>query len=475
MFVGALDTNRPPRGRRLTIGSGLIGAAAALVEISFVAAMSVVTGTVWHAAVYGDPGDIQAYLGIGALTGLLYTLPFLFRSEYEVDTFLGGRRTLSRLLNVWTYAFFVLAALAFLTKTSEQASRGALVLFFAAGCLTVVASDAILRRIVGRLVLNGWVCPRRLLLVGESAEVARFVERHSRSVTGIEVSATLSLPEALGTTGAVEKAIERARQLGVTDVLILPAGQHPIGEAARLADKFMDLPVAVHLGQLDIAERFPDLEADRIGNARTIALCSAPLGSYQRALKRAFDVLAASLGLVVLAVPLAIVALAIKLDSPGPVFFRQRRRGFNHREFRIWKFRTMSSLDDGANVPQARANDPRVTRVGRVLRKLNIDELPQLINVLAGDMALVGPRPHAVAHDQHYERVIRRYPRRLNVKPGITGWAQVNGFRGLTETDHAMRSRIAHDLYYIDNWSIALDLYIIALTVVSPKAFRNAH
>ena len=179
--------------------------------------------------------------------------------------------------------------------------------------------------------------------------------------------------------------------------------------------------------------------------------------------------------LILLAPLLGLIGLAIRLDSPGPVFFRQRRRGYNSREFQIWKFRTMTTLDDGPVVAQAQLNDVRVTSVGRYLRRFNLDELPQLINVILGDMSLVGPRPHAVAHDKFFENQIASYPRRLNVKPGITGWAQVNGLRGLTDTDEKLRARLEHDLYYIDNWSIGFDLYIIALTVLSPSAYRNAH
>jgi polysaccharide biosynthesis protein PslA len=179
--------------------------------------------------------------------------------------------------------------------------------------------------------------------------------------------------------------------------------------------------------------------------------------------------------LVLLAPVFLAVAALIKWDTRGPVFFRQRRLGFNQREFRIWKFRTMTTMDDGDTIVQARQHDPRVTRVGAFLRRYNIDELPQVVNVLMGQMSLVGPRPHAVAHDRHYERVISRYARRLNVKPGITGWAQIHGFRGATDEDSAMQARVAHDIHYIENWSIALDVYILAMTVLSPKAYRNAH
>ena len=199
-----------------------------------------------------------------------------------------------------------------------------------------------------------------------------------------------------------------------------------------------------------------------------------PLGTFQALTKRVFDIALACIALVLLAPLFLGVAVLIKMDSPGPVFFRQRRRGYNLAEFGIWKFRTMTTLDDGDVVKQATVGDARVTRVGKYLRKYSIDELPQLFNVLRGEMSLVGPRPHAVAHDRFFEKRIAMYPRRLNVKPGITGWAQVNGFRGATETDALMHQRVEHDLYYIDNWSLLLDVYIVILTVISRKTMQNA-
>ena len=481
MLVSALEAGKKDGWRRLSLGAGVVGVVIAASEVASITLVSAFAGAIWHQFAYGHAGEIPAFIDVGILTGILYTLPFLFSSDYRVDHVLARRRTLARILNVWTYAFFALAALAFLTKTTGTASRGGLALFFALGCLTVVLTDAVLRSALKALVVRGLVAPRRLLVIGPESSVANFVEQHSFPETGVAVTVTVVLPDRNAPDGQgtaaddrVDWALDQARSSGINDVLILMDESEKASRGTRIADRFMDLPVAVHLGQISIATQFPRLHVARIGKTRTLALRSAPLNPYQQALKRVFDVVMATLGIVLLSPLFAIVAVLIKLDSPGPVFFRQRRRGFNQREFAIWKFRTMTTMDDGAHVKQAVANDPRVTRIGRTLRRLNIDELPQLINVIRGDMSLVGPRPHAVAHDKHYERVIRRYVRRLNVKPGITGWAQVNGFRGLTETEHAMRSRITHDLYYIDNWSIALDLYIIALTVISPKAFRNA-
>jgi len=185
--------------------------------------------------------------------------------------------------------------------------------------------------------------------------------------------------------------------------------------------------------------------------------------------------MSAGAGLVTLLPLLAIVSLAIKLDSRGPVIFRQSRRGFNGHEFMIWKFRTMTVVENGTVIYQAKRNDERVTRVGRLLRVTSIDELPQLVNVLRGEMSLVGPRPHALAHDDEYGGAIGRYAFRHHVKPGITGWAQVNGFRGETPELDLMMKRIDLDLWYIDNWSFWLDLWIIVRTCFEIVRGRNAY
>jgi lipopolysaccharide/colanic/teichoic acid biosynthesis glycosyltransferase len=172
---------------------------------------------------------------------------------------------------------------------------------------------------------------------------------------------------------------------------------------------------------------------------------------------------------------LVIVAIAIKLDSPGPALFRQRRRGFNGTCFQIYKFRTMSVLEDGPKITQAQYSDSRITRLGKWLRRTSIDELPQLVNVLEGSMSLVGPRPHALAHDTQFDKIVRNYAFRHRVKPGLTGWAQVNGCRGPTPTRKHIERRVQHDLWYIDNWSFALDLSIMLRTIVEVMRSRNAY
>jgi undecaprenyl-phosphate galactose phosphotransferase/putative colanic acid biosynthesis UDP-glucose lipid carrier transferase len=182
--------------------------------------------------------------------------------------------------------------------------------------------------------------------------------------------------------------------------------------------------------------------------------------------KRALDIAVSTLALTVLLPLFATIALLIKFDSKGPVIFRQRRNGFGGREFTIFKFRSMTVMEDGAQIAQAQKNDKRVTRIGRVLRATSLDELPQVVNVLLGHMSIVGPRPHAIAHDDAYSKLISGYAFRHHVKPGITGWAQVMGLRGETAKLELMERRIEMDLWYINNWSIWLDITIILKTFI---------
>jgi exopolysaccharide biosynthesis polyprenyl glycosylphosphotransferase len=211
-----------------------------------------------------------------------------------------------------------------------------------------------------------------------------------------------------------------------------------------------------------------------MGDLRTLQVSRPPLATLDRAIKRGFDVVAATLGLLLLAPLFAFAAIAIKLESPGDVFFRQKRHGYNNTTIDVFKFRTMFVANEDCFV-QAKRKDARVTHVGRMLRRTNIDELPQLLNVLLGDMSIVGPRPHATAHNQMFEGRILPFSRRHNIKPGITGWAQVNGHRGETDTLEKMQRRVEHDLYYIDNWSFLLDIKIILLTLFSKRAYLNAY
>jgi Undecaprenyl-phosphate glucose phosphotransferase len=324
------------------------------------------------------------------------------------------------------------------------------------------------------------------LLVGRRKAVSEFTKRMAAAVPererlGIRFVAVCELPDqgegrsvsVSGLGGALARAAASARALRPDEVVLAGPWDDPdVVETAVHA--FEQLPVAIHLDGGPVLGRFADVHLRRLGGTSTLSVADVPLTPVQVVLKRAFDIAASAIGLVLLSPLFLVIAIAIKRDSHGRVFFRQDRCGFNQETFEIWKFRTMSVEDNGAVIQQAQANDPRITRVGMFLRRTSLDELPQLINVLKGDMSLVGPRPHAVAHDRTFERRIRRYPRRLNMKPGMTGWAQVNGLRGETDTDDKMRRRVEADLYYIDHWSILLDVYILFLTVFSRATYRNA-
>jgi len=212
----------------------------------------------------------------------------------------------------------------------------------------------------------------------------------------------------------------------------------------------------------------------RLGEAICIELQRKPLNAFELALKRVIDIVSAATALIVFSPLLILIAVAIRLDSAGPVLFRQRRRGFNGQQFSILKFRTMSVLEDGQSILQATPDDQRITRLGKLLRRVSIDELPQLWNVLTGSMSLVGPRPHALAHDNEFDKIVRHYAVRNHVKPGLTGWAQVHGCRGPTPTIADVKRRVDLDLWYIDNWSFRLDCLIILRTIFEVVRGRNA-
>ena len=196
-----------------------------------------------------------------------------------------------------------------------------------------------------------------------------------------------------------------------------------------------------------------------------IALWETPFFGVNGWVKRAEDLVLASLILLLVSPVLALIALGVKLSSPGPIIFKQRRYGLDGHEIVVYKFRTMKVCEDGAQVPQATQNDRRVTALGRFLRRTSLDELPQFFNVLQGTMSIVGPRPHAVAHNEYYRRLIPGYMLRHKVRPGLTGWAQVNGWRGETETLDKMEKRVEFDLDYLRRWSLGFDLKIIWLTI----------
>jgi putative colanic acid biosynthesis UDP-glucose lipid carrier transferase len=212
-----------------------------------------------------------------------------------------------------------------------------------------------------------------------------------------------------------------------------------------------------------------------VGNTPVVAVCETPFTGFRGLVKRLSDIVLSSIFLILLAPIMSALAIGVKLSSPGPIIFKQRRYGLDGEEILVYKFRSMTTCDNGTVVKQATKNDQRITPFGAFIRKTSLDELPQFVNVLQGRMSIVGPRPHAVAHNETYRKLIKGYMVRHKVKPGITGWAQVCGYRGETETIDKMEKRIEYDLEYLRNWSLGFDLWIIFRTVAVVVKDKNAY
>ena len=460
--------------RNTAMVRGLFSFAAAFTDIAAIMSTAVLSGVVYHLALFHEYVPLEAFLQVGFIICLLVLAPNAARDEYAIGGYLSLKGHFSRSFVLWNIAFLSALAIGFLTKTSGIFSRGSVLAFYILGFAALAGGRALLVSAVSRAGRSGRVSARRIFLVGPEEELQAFTARYQPWKMGIQIVASAVLrggDEHLADDLALAAA--SARILRPDDVFILaPWSRSDVINAA--VDAFMRVPAAIHLGPERALERFQEAQISRIGPISSLNLVRKPLTMVEVVEKRVFDFTVSALALVALSPLFLIVAALIRLDSPGPVFFLQRRYGFNQQPFKIWKFRSMRVEAEGPGFRQAAEGDERFTRVGRFLRRTNIDELPQLVNVLLGDMSLVGPRPHALAHDQQFDSRIALYARRHNVMPGITGWAQVNGLRGDTGAEGRMQSRVTHDLYYIDHWSLWLDLRILWLTVFSRKAYRNA-
>jgi len=446
---------------------------AALSDAGAILLAAIGSGTLYHMAFYEAAGMFESHVAIGFVALTLFVVPAAVRRDYDATNILSFKSQWPRAFALWNIAFLCMIILGFVTKTSAEASRGTILLFYVTGAVCLAVSRGTLARLVAHQAEFGGVAPRRVFLVGREEEVSRFSEQYEPWRQGMRIIARAILRGSDCLSDDLALASASARMLRPDDVFILA----PWSETATIdacLNAFLRVPASIHLGPERVLDRFSKARLDRFGPILSLNLARKPLGPMDIALKRAMDIALSLVALTALALPLAVVAILIKLETPGPAFFLQRRYGFNQEPFRIIKFRSMSVMEDGPRLEQAKVGDARITRVGRVIRRLSIDELPQLFNVLLGDMSLVGPRPHALAHDRMFERDIALYARRHNVKPGITGWAQVSGFRGETDTTEKMRGRVEHDLHYIDNWSLSLDVKILFLTVFSSKARSNA-
>jgi len=429
----------------------------------------------------------QNYLGATLFTIVFYAGLAEVMGAHDPDVRFSVRQAWGRLLTAWLSTSMFMLTLSFLLKNSEDYSRAWAVgwFFFGGVSLCLVRSMGIgwMRSMKRTGVYN-----QRVAIFGAGSQgnrLARYIMGNDKLTIDLVGFFDDRTPERLGpeerpldVRGNLGDLIKLIR-VGDVDQVIVAL---PWSAETRLQEVVGELaitPVRIRLAPDLASFAFAQRAVVLLGDLPVMTLFERPISGMDHIAKRLEDLLIAGAGLLVISPLMLIIAVAIKLDSKGPIFFRQEREGFNNKRFWILKFRSMyhdhSQLD---HITQARRDDPRVTRVGHFIRRFSLDELPQLINVMIGEMSMVGPRPHAPstkAGDRLFGDVVKTYASRHKVKPGITGWAQVSGWRGETDTEEKLVKRLEHDLFYIENWSIMMDFYILLRTVATLPFHSRAY
>jgi len=387
---------------------------------------------------------------------------------------IGSRRQLIvRIALRWLVLLFVLLAVGYATKSSDEFSRK-MVFTWAVTTPGVLVGTALLLQRVLKQMLADPSSARRAIFVGYneiSVSLAERVERNSSAALTVagffddRGAERLGAPTQTGLKGGLRDIVPYVHSNAI-DVIFVALPVSHISRVQKLLDDLRDTTVSVYY--VPMVFPFDTIQGgtSEFLGVPLIALCETPFHGYRGVSKRLTDLLLASLILIPAAPVMLLIALLVRMSSPGPVIFKQRRYGLDGQEITVYKFRTMTVMEDGDAVRQASRVDDRVTPLGRLLRRTSMDELPQLLNVIQGRMSLVGPRPHAVAHNELYRKLIKGYMIRHKVAPGITGWAQVHGMRGETQTLEQMEARLKYDLDYLRNWSPLLDLKILCKTVL---------
>jgi Undecaprenyl-phosphate glucose phosphotransferase len=449
---------------------------------AFIILLSSLVGEFGYQLSVGYPiPDILPHCAVGLLAGLIYTLRMNGSGYYDFPDSAKPRVEISEILVCWFTTGLLLALFAFLLKIGVAYSRGGFVVFYFLTPVGLLGIRKLTKIAMATAVTRGAVGRRDMVLIGDSDEIAALEPRDLLALFGVAEVHRFTLsrdddPSIRASTDVrvVSSVASFVRRHNCREILLaLPWSD--VGRIEFVRDQLKSLPVAARL--------LPDIRVRSLthytSSARqrvlAIEIQRAPLTGVQRFVKRVMDIVVAGLALIFFLPVMALTAISIKLDSPGPVIFLQNRKGFNGREFVIFKFRTMTVQENGSAVAQATRDDPRVTAIGRLLRSASIDELPQLLNVLKGDMSVIGPRPHALAHDSYFENILSDYAFRHHVKPGITGWAQCNGARGATPSIEHISERVKLDLWYINNWSFWLDIHILMKTFFEVLRKRNAY
>jgi Undecaprenyl-phosphate glucose phosphotransferase len=448
--------------------------------------------TVLGIALYGwhvDPlASTTQYVIASLAVALAAVVAFESLNLYSISAFRARTYQIARMTTVWTALFLVGLAVAFFAKFETSYSRVWAGLFYVVGLLTLAAGRIVLAAMVRRWARAGYMV-RRVVIVGGGEPGAKLIEAlQADEDSDLRICGVFDdrsddrSPLVVGGVpklGNVDDLVEFTRLTRVDLILVslpLTAEARVLEMVRKLWVLPVDVRLAAHMNQL----RFRPRAYSYIGNVPVLDIFDKPIADWNMVLKAVFDRVAGALILLALLPAMAVIAIAVKLDSKGPILFRQPRYGFNNERIGVLKFRSL--YHDQADVTArtlVTKDDPRVTRVGRVIRKTSLDELPQLFNVVfAGNLSLVGPRPHALnarAEQRLYEEAVDGYFARHRVKPGITGWAQINGWRGDTDTQEKIERRIECDLYYIENWSMMFDLYILLRTPLALVKAENAY
>jgi putative colanic acid biosynthesis UDP-glucose lipid carrier transferase len=384
----------------------------------------------------------------------------------------------------WFIVTPMLFLLAFTTKTSAEFSRAVSLGWFLATPIFLGGA-----RIGARLVLRSLRARgrnvRRVAILGATAGAEKLCEQVvDRPWLGMRIAGIYDdrgearrhkFKKPYGEVAGNVDALIRDARAGTVDIVYVALPLRAEARVAEVLRALADTTATVYMMTDLFTYDLLHARWTQMGDVPLVSIYESPFQGAGGLLKRIEDILVGAFICALIALPLLAISVLVKLTSKGPVFFRQRRYGLNGREIRVLKFRTMTVCEDGAVVKQATKNDARITPLGRLLRRTSLDELPQFLQVLTGEMSVVGPRPHAVAHNEQYRGLIHGYMLRHKVKPGITGWAQVNGWRGETDQLEKMEKRVEHDLEYIQNWNLLLDLKIIVLTILGSKKNRNAY
>ena len=452
-----------------------------IVESVAIVLASLAASQGYHLLAFNMTGPLLTPFAVGLLTAILFGGAMHAIEGNQLFRNPSGREAIRDVTLVWLAAVLAVTFFAFSLKVGGFLSRGAMLGFVALGYVGVVAVRAMLHRTIARLMRPSAFMEHQVIVVGADGDPSLQVLLDELRDAG-HVAPDVVAFRADCTAHEWPRELRRSLDAVTAGARVAAHGEICVASGGfadrRLGEVIaglQNIPRAVRVVPSPSVEQFLHRSIRNIGRLRAIEVQRAPLNTAQLIVKRLIDIAAAAALLTLFAPMLAAIAALIKLDSHGAVMFKQSRLGLRGVPFDIYKFRTMTVAENGNDIQQAQKGDARVTRVGHWLRRLSLDELPQLINVIRGEMSLVGPRPHALAHDKYYAALIENYELRQHVKPGMTGWAQVNGMRGPTSTPELMRRRVELDIWYATNASIALDIKILLLTAVEVFRQRNAH